>query len=144
MDKKEFLEKHLAHRKMVLEGFVTRHQSDSPEAFRAKMDGTIVTCRSLWELLGVTMYSVNISAQEALKKDPEFRSSKLNIENLKIISVTKPEFSKIPENEDIKKVLIAGNKCVAHFDEHPDHDVTSDILDSVITRTLKEIDSRLK
>ncbi|MDX2109081.1 MAG: hypothetical protein SFY80_02455 [Verrucomicrobiota bacterium] len=143
MKKEEFRERHLEHRKSVLRGFLNRTGSENGDCHRAMKDGAIVTCRSLWELLGVTMYSKNQEAQVALMNPPRFGAAISFLEDFSIQPVTELEFSKFPDKEEVKKVMIAGNKCVAHIDEYPDHDVTEDILDQVIKRTLEQIEIRI-
>jgi len=143
-------QRHLPHRIQVLHGFRSRSGSESPEAHRAMKDGAIVTCRVLWSLLGVIIYSTDEIAPNAPTVKPCFKPfenqgkhpAKLP-SGVTVRSLSEAEFTHLPSPSEIILVLVAANKCVAHLDEYPDHSVTEDILDRVIDTTLTEISARV-
>jgi hypothetical protein len=99
--------------------------------------------------MGVVFHSTQEQTPYAPKVKPVFKRfekqgrwpAKLPA-GIKVCSFTEAEFRALPW-EDIRLVLVAANKCVAHLDEDPDHGVTEDILDRVIDITLREIKARV-
>jgi hypothetical protein len=113
-------------------------------------DGAIVTCRVLWSLLGVIIYSTYEIAPHAPTVKPCFKPFESQGKHpvklplgVTVRSLSEAEFIGLPAASEIILVLVAANKCVAHLDEYPDHGVTEDILGRVIDTTLMEIEARV-
>jgi hypothetical protein len=146
----DLLKRHLPHRLGVLRGFRNRSRSESHEAHCAMKDGAMVTCRVLWNLMGVVTYSVHERTPRAPTVLPEFvpfekqgRYPATLPAGVTIGRFSKAEFDALSCARDIILVLVAANKCVAHLDEYPDHAVSEGALDRVIDVTIAEINSRV-
>ena len=137
----DFFERHLPHRLDVLRGFRNRSGSESPQVHCAMKDGAMVTCRVLWSLLGVVIEARREHMPHAPTVEPQFKSFEGTLPaGVAVRRFSKKDFKALgPSAQDIKLVLVAANKCVAHLDDRPDHGVTEDILDRVIDITLAEI-----
>src|SRR5262245_10642724 len=48
---------HLEHRSSILDAFVSERKRASRAGFNCYFDAAVITCRSLWGLLGITMSS---------------------------------------------------------------------------------------
>jgi hypothetical protein len=141
---------HLEHRSSILSAFISERKQVSRAGFNCYFDATVITCRSLWGLLGITMSS---RKETDLKKPTatnlsfsEFANIRKNISPL--VQVTPfsstAEFEALPEKDAIFKVLAAANKCVAHFEDLLHHGVDENELELVAKRTLHELSQRVK
>jgi hypothetical protein len=112
---------HLEHRSSILDAFISERTGVSRAGFNCYFDATVITCRSLWGLLGITMSSYS----ETDLKSPtatnlsfsKFADIRKNISPSVQITpfTTRAEFDALPEKDAIIKVLAAANKCVAQF-----------------------------
>lgn len=141
----DFMNRHLEHRLNVLKGFQNRdHEKTDRNAYSAMKDGAIITCRPLWELLGVTINSSDETTPEKPNIKPRFKKWLDTPIGIKINKFDETEFNKLNSRDDIILVLVAANKCVAHLDKYPDHGVTEQVLLNVIKITISEIENRVK
>jgi hypothetical protein len=107
------------------------------------MDGAIVTCRSIWAILGVEVNSRNKPDPSSLPLDPCRSPLPSGVQVKRFDFRERYSLNKSSIGREIVKVLVAGNKCVAHLDKDADHEVDKDILDRVIDRTVTEIKARI-
>lgn len=109
----------------------------------------MVTCRSLWELIGVTVPSrkeVN-PANPAVEVKFDFWKERIRPilpDGIVITPFNGAEFDALPEKTALILVLVAANKCVAHLDRFPDHGVGDAELEPVVGVTLREIAKRIQ
>ena len=146
MTSKDLLESHLPHRLSVLGGFLDCPQEPwARNVYNAAKDGAMVTCRALWQLMGVV---ANSKAEQDLqaplvpleaKKGPSSRS----IGGMVIDQFTVAEVEALLLYDDLRLVLVAANKCVAHLDDHADHGVDHEILKRVVNLTIGEVKKRI-
>jgi hypothetical protein len=143
-----FLTHDIPHRLAVLRGFRYRSPDFHGDTFRAAMDGAMVTCRSVWEVLG----AVRKNPKRGRPTAPPLTEAKLNIPpgvnvrrfNANEIKTLNDRLSNNdPDTVDLLKVLVGGNSCVAHLDDDADHEVADVLLDRVIDRTIQEIKDRI-
>ncbi|MDO8540582.1 MAG: hypothetical protein Q7S40_09130 [Opitutaceae bacterium] len=151
---------HLEHRKSILHEFVTNRRSVSRNGANCYFDATLITCRSLWALLGVSSNSrsetdlktavgtklsfADLAARSA--RDCPWLEIRANIAPEVVIEPfrSEAELDTLPEKKEIVKVLAAANKCVAHFADILHHGVDEYELESVARRLLDEITRRIK
>ncbi len=141
---------HLEHRTSILREFVTNRRNVSRAGFNCYFDATLITCRSLWALLGVASNSyketdlhtaagtkLSFSGFTEIRKNiaPEVTITEFKSEH---------ELDALPEKREIVKVLAAANKCVAHFADILHHGVNEDELERVAKRLLLELSDRIK
>jgi hypothetical protein len=146
MTSADFLKRHMPHRLSVLKGFLECPQdAGSRNLYNAAKDGAIVTCRPLWKLIGVCVRSEKETSPDSptvdLLLDPD-QSPKV------IAGISIPKFSQADKDalqlrEELVKVLVAANKCVAHFDTYVDHGVGHPELERVVHLTIDEIKKRI-
>lgn len=112
------------------------------------MDGAMVTCRSLWEILGVVRVKPSRGTPKACpfgraisKLPPNVNVTRFN--DQEITTLNEGIANKDVNAVEILKVLVGANSCVAHLDDDTDHEVTEHILDRVIDRTIIEIRDRI-
>jgi len=139
---------HLEHRKSILTAFRRRPHVDR-DVYNALIDATMVTCRSLWELIGVTVPSGREKNTGSPSVAPEFKSWKKWIQpilpaGIEVLPFDQAQWDQLAEKKEIVMVLVAANKCVAHLDAYPDHGVGPAQLDPVIELTLREIEKRIR
>jgi len=144
------MKSHLEHRTSILSAFISERKKVSRDGFNCYFDATVITCRSLWALLGITMSS---HCETDLKKPTATKLSFSNFANIRknispLVQITPfssdAEFDALPERDAIIKVLAAANKCVAHFEDLLDHGVHEDELEMVAKRVLCELSHRVK
>jgi hypothetical protein len=140
---------HLEHRMSILREFVTNRHNVSRAGANCYFDATLITCRSLWALLGV---SSNSRSETDLKNAmgttlsfAGFGEIRANITPAVIIRpfTTAAELDALPEKREILKVLAAANKCVAHFADILHHGVHENELERVAKRLLDELAKRI-
>jgi hypothetical protein len=145
---KDIRDRHLPHRMSILREYISHRKEASRDGFNCYMDAALITCRSLWGLLGIEVKS----RDEHDLGDPKrsffwfkgFQKIRRNIASEVLIRrVTETELDAFPERDDIKIVLVAANKCVAHFDENLDHAATEGRVDTVVKRLLNELQTRI-
>ena len=142
--------RHLEHRISILEEFITGRKSVSRSGFNCYFDATLITCRSLFALLGVTTTSFD----ETDLKNPRatrvsfsrFSDVRASISPLVVIRPfsSEADLDALPEKSQIIKVLVAANMCVAHFEAYLDHGVNEDELEAVVRRLLHEVSTRIQ
>ncbi len=138
-----FRDAHLPHRLGVVGAFRQRTGSESHETHCALKDGALITCRVLWEILGVKIDSRSETEPHSPITGPDFVPfSKLPV-GVNVRSFTADDFGRLPCGQEVILVLVAANKCVAHIDEYPDHGVDEKTLDTVIDATISEIRNRV-
>ena len=145
---KDIRDRHLPHRTSILREYISHRQDISRDGFNCYIDAALITCRSLWGLLGVGVKSHDERDLGDPKKSyfwfKGFQKIRNNIAaEVRIQPVTEAELDAFPERDDIKIVLVAANKCVAHFDEELDHAATEDRVDRVANRLLHELLTRI-
>lgn len=144
------MKSHLAHRTSILREFVDNRRSVSRAGFNCYFDATLITCRSLWALLGVSSQSRNEtdlkSAVGTTLSFTGFAEIRKNIAPEVGITEFKSELEldALPEKREIVKVLAAANKCVAHFADILHHGVDENELERVAKRLLDELNKRIK
>jgi hypothetical protein len=146
MTSKDLLERHLPHRLSVLRGFLDCPRDERAwNIYNAAKDGAMVTCRSLWHLMGVASASRDEKAPHAplVPLDATDYPTSKSIGGVAVPQFTLSEVKALPLHDDLRLVLIAGNKCVAHLDEYPDHGVDHDVLTRVIGLTIGELKKRV-
>lgn len=144
------IKRHLEHRTSILREFIGGRRNVSRDGFNCYMDATLITCRSLWALIGVETFSHN----ETDLKTPSgtklcfdgFKRIRKNIEPSVVITpfTAETQLNALPEKQQIIQVLAAANKCVAHFDNLLDHGVREEDLEAVAKRLLDEISARIQ
>jgi hypothetical protein len=117
--------------------------------YNALLDASMVTCRSLWELLGVTVPSLSEKNPASPTVAAEFSSWIKYIKpklppGIEIWKFDERQFNDLPEKKEIVLVLVAANKCVAHLDAYADHGVGDAQMDSAIEATLREVGNRIR
>jgi len=149
------LKRHLDHRTSILREFISGRGNVSGAGFNCYMDAALITCRSLWALLGIEANSHSETdlpnATNTKLKFSSDKDSKWNKEIRKHIAasvvitpfVSQAELTALPERNQIRKVLAAANKCVAHFANILDHGVLPEDLEAVARRLLEEIPKRI-
>lgn len=146
------IKRHLEHRLSILHEFITGRTTVSRNGINCYFDATLITCRSLFALLGLT---TNSHDETDLKNPTKTKLSFSGSESFKKIRdsisplvVIKPFSSvgdlELPEKSQIIKVLVAANMCVAHFEKYLDHDVHESDLEIVAARLLLEISNRIQ
>jgi len=118
-------------------------------AYNSLLDAAMVTCRSLWELLGVTVPSLPEKDTGSPTVSPEFKSWKKYIEpklpsGVEVLAFDQSAFDAVPEKSAVVLVLVAANKCVAHLDAYPNHGVGDAQMEAAITATLREVSKRIR
>lgn len=151
----ELLGSHLGHRQSILHAFRDRakleHSVDFAvyrNAYNALLDASMVTCRSLWELIGVTISSTAEKNPGNPAVVPQFKSWAKYIQpilppGIEVIPFDQAQFDTLPERKEVILVLVAANKCVAHLDAYPNHGVGSAEMEAAIEATLREIPKRI-
>ena len=147
------IKRHLEHRISILQEFITRRKTVSRNGLNCYFDATLITCRSLFGLLGLTTNSrseidlknpmktiISFSNSDAFKK---IRNSISPLVIIKPFSST-ADLDALPEKSQIIKVLVAANMCVAHFEGYLDHGVHDTELELVAKRLLHEISNRIQ
>jgi hypothetical protein len=136
-----FLNADIPHRLAVLRGF--RDRCSNLHSDTAAMDGAMVTCRSLWAILGVAVDSKNKPNPSSLSLGPCTFPLPSNVQVARLDAKVRDNLDNCAIGREIVKVLVAANKCVAHLDKDADHEVDKDILDRVIDHTVGEIKARI-
>lgn len=141
---------HLEHRIGILEAFCKKHAAVTAafgqDAFCAMFDGALVTCRSLWALLGIMLNS----RDEVTPATPtaDCKTNPSNPERpveIVVDRISKADFdATYPRTSPRYVCLVAANKCVAHLDEHPNHGATASLLVDAISVTLPELEKRIE
>jgi hypothetical protein len=144
------IKRHLEHRTSILREFISERRNVSRDGFNCYMDSALITCRSLWALLGVETFS----HKETDLQNPTgtklcfngFNKIRQHIDPSVTISpfTAETQLDALPEKQQIIKVLAASNKCVAHFDNLLDHGVREEDLEAVAKRLLDEISARIQ
>jgi hypothetical protein len=152
----ELLGSHLAHRLSILHAYRERakleHNVEEAvyrNAYNALLDAAMVTCRSLWELIGVTVPSQPEKNPANPTVGPQFKSWARYIApslpvGIEVLPFDKVQFDALPERKSVIMVLVAANKCVAHLDQYPNHGVGSAEMESAIEATLREVPKRIQ
>jgi len=143
--------RHFEHRLSVLKGFLDcPREPEFRNVYNAAIDGAIVTCRSLWELMGVIVDSRKETAPHApsVRLKAEKNPPPKQVGNLTITQFTETDLDQLQQSrgqlyDDLRRVLVAGNKCVAHMDEFPDHGVEHSVLERATKFTLSEVPRRV-
>ena len=138
-----FRDGHLPHRLGVLNAFRRRTGAESQEVHCGLKDGALITCRVLWTILGVKIYSQQETQPNSPSVTPEFAPFLHLPPGVTVRSFTQAEFTALPAARQITLALVAANKCVAHIDEYPDHGVDESILDTTIDATVAEVHARV-
>jgi hypothetical protein len=142
--------RHLSHRKSILAEFVGNRKNVSRCGYNCYFDSTLITCRSLWALLGISSNSRGetdlANATDTTLSFSGFAEIRKNIAPEVMIAEfkTNQDVDVLPEKPQLMKVLAAANKCVAHFDNMLDHGVNDADLEMVAKRLLIELDARIK
>ena len=152
----ELLGSHLGHRLSILHAYRNRAKLEERvefaiyrNAYNALLDASMVTCRSLWELIGVTVPSQPEKNPANPAVGPQFRLWAKNIKpilppGIEILPFDEAQFNALPEKKSVILVLVAANKCVAHLDQYPNHGVGDAEMESAIDATLREIPKRIR
>jgi hypothetical protein len=147
------IKRHLEHRTSILQEFITGRKAVSRNGFNCYFDATLITCRSLFALLGLT---TNSRSETDLKNPTQtklyfsdsssFREIRDSISPLVVIRPfsSQADLDALSEKSQIIKVLVAANMCVAHFEKHLDHAVHESELEVVAKRLLHEISDRIQ
>ena len=146
----EDMKRHLEHRTSILREFINGRKTVSRDGFNCYMDAALITCRSLWALLGVEANSrgetdLQNPTGTTLRFD-RFVDIRQHIDPSVMIAPFKSEsqLDALPEKQQIIKVLAAANKCVAHFHDLLDHGVREEDLEAVSRRVLDELSTRIQ
>jgi hypothetical protein len=151
----------LEHRKSILIAFRDRAQIERVlkeagvdsalyrNAYNSLLDSAMVTCRALWEMIGVVVPSHKEQNTAIPTVKATFHSWKNTVHpklpgDIVITPFDEAQFDTLPEKPAIILVLVAANKCVAHLDCFPDHGVGDKEMEQVVGVTLREIDARVK
>jgi hypothetical protein len=144
------IKRHLEHRTSILQEFIAGRHAVSRNGFNCYFDATLITCRSLFGLLGVT----TTSFKETDLKNPtktkisfsKFHEIRDSISPLVIIKPfsSEADLDALPEKAEIIKVLVAANMCVAHFERYLHHGVHESDLELVAKRLLRELSDRIQ
>ncbi len=147
------IKRHLEHRTSILQEFITGRKTVSRNGFNCYFDATLITCRSLFALLGLT---TNSRSETDLKNptktklcfsdSDDFKKIRDSISPLVVIKPFSSEanLDVLPEKSQIIKVLVAANMCVAHFEKYLEHGVHESELEMVAKRLLHEISDRIQ
>jgi hypothetical protein len=140
---------HLEHRRSILLAYHDHRADVHRYVYNALLDAAMVTCRSLWELIGVTVPSRKEQNTGNPAVAPEFDSWRKTIApilpaGIEVLPFDRAQFDALPEKQEIILVLVAANKCVAHLDAYPDHGVGEPQILPVIDVTLREIQRRIR
>lgn len=147
-DLNSFRDDHLPHRVAILKAFINhwrKFTERDKEIWFALKDAAMITCRAIWEILGVR----TDNKEETDPANPGnvtilFQAAKVDLPSGVTVTSIKPlEFLQLPEAGDLLLVLVAANKCVAHLDEYPNNGVSEQVLGKAINSTLKEIKKRI-
>ena len=147
------IKRHLEHRLSIPQEFISGRKTVSRNGYNCYFDATLITCRSLFALLGLTTNSHD----ETDLKNPRqtklcfsdsrsFRDIRDSISPLVVIKPfsSQADLDALPEKNQIIRALVAANMCVAHFESHLDHGVSDSELEAVAKRLLHEIAERIQ
>jgi hypothetical protein len=144
------IKRHLEHRASILQEFITGRQRVSRNGFNCYFDATLITCRSLFALLGITTTSFDetdlknpTKTKISFSKFQEIRDSISPLVVIKPFS-SEADLNALHEKSQIIKVLVTANMCVAHFEEYLEHGVNESELEMVAKRLLHEISHRVQ
>ena len=144
------IKRHLEHRTSILQEFITGRKTVSRNGFNCYFDATLITCRSLFALFGVTTTSFDETdlknpskTKISFSKFQEIRDSISPLVVIKPFS-SETDLDALSEKSQIIKVLVAANMCVAHFEKYLDHGVNESELEIVAKRLLHEISDRIQ
>jgi hypothetical protein len=152
----ELLGTHLEHRFSIFQAFRDRAKLESGadpavyrNAYNSLLDAAIVTCRSLWELIGVTVPSLPEKNPSNPSVRPEFKKWVKYIQpilppKIDIQRFDEPQFNALPEKNAVIMVFVAANKCIAHLDQYPNHGVGASEMELAIQATLREVRNRIR
>jgi hypothetical protein len=146
------MRQHLEHRESILREFVDNRNSAnvSRDGFNCYIDAAMITCRTMWGVLGVSLNTHNEMSLVSPISIPQlpwksYHKIRNQIDQSVRIDEFKslPELQALPEYDLIVKVLATANKCVAHFEDMLFHDLKADELEPVAKRLLMELETRV-
>jgi len=145
-------ERHLAHRLSILHEFIDNRQNATRAGFNCYIDAAMITCRSLFGLLGLEIESrrerdtANPTDSGSIFKFDRFTKIRETIDQKVCIRPISTDDVRNWTDEwktKVRRVLVAANKCVAHFDVDLEHSANADLVSEVAAFLCNEMTNRI-